>query len=166
MATTRLGDHEVLTVGDLPPVGTAAPDATLTGTDLRDVPLPRGRRVVLNVFPSIDTGTCAKSVRRFNEIAAGLDGTAVLCVSADLPFAQRRFCGAEGIDNVTTASTFRSTFGTDYGLTMVDGGMRGLLARSVFVLDTEGVVRYVELVPSIGQEPDYGAAVAAVESLA
>lgn len=166
MATTRLGDHEVHTVGDLPAVGAAAPDATLTGTDLRDLTLPRGRRVVLNVFPSIDTGTCAKSVRRFNEIAAGLDSTAVLCVSADLPFAQRRFCGAEGIENVTTASTFRSTFGADYGLTMVDGGMRGLLARSVFVLDPDGIVSYVELVPSIGQEPNYDAAVAAVESLA
>ena len=166
MATTRLGDNEVHTVGDLPEVGSAAPEVTLAGTDLRDVSLPHGQRVVLNIFPSLDTKTCATSVRRFNEIAAGLDGTAVFCVSADLPFAQRRFCGAEGIENVTTASTFRSSFGEDYGLTMVDGRMRGLLARSVVVLDADGVVRYVELVPSIGQEPDYKAAVMAVKAVA
>jgi thiol peroxidase len=164
MATTRLGENEVHTVGDLPEVGATVPAETLTGADLRDVDVPDQGRVVLNVFPSIDTGVCAASVRRFNELAAGLGDTSVFCVSMDLPFALRRFCGAEGIENVTAASAFRSTFGSDYGLTMADGGMRGLLARSVFVLQ-DGVVRYVQLVPSIGQEPDYDAAVAAVESL-
>jgi thiol peroxidase len=162
MATTALAETTVHTVGDLPAVGRPAPDFTLAGTDLADVERPHGRRVVLNIFPSIDTRVCATSVRRFNELAAGLDNTTVLCVSADLPFALRRFCGAEGIANVVTASTFRSTFGTDYGVTMVDGRMRGLLARSVVVIDAEGTVVHTELVPSIGQEPDYDAAIAAV----
>jgi thiol peroxidase len=162
MATTALGDTPVQTVGDLPAVGSPAPAFTLTGPDLKDVVLPRGRRVVLNIFPSIDTSTCATSVRRFNALAAGLENTTVVCVSADLPFALRRFCGAEGIEDVVTASTFRSSFGRDYGVTMADGGMRGLLARSVVVIDAEGTVSYVELVPSIGQEPDYDAAIAAI----
>ena len=164
MATTRLGDNEVHTVGDLPQVGSTAPAEALTRADLRDVDVPTQGRAVLNVFPSVDTGVCAASVRRFNELAAGLDGTSVFCVSVDLPFALRRFCGAEGIENVTTASAFRSTFGSDYGLTMADGAMRGLLARSVFVLN-DGVVSYVQLVPSIGQEPDYEAVVTAVKAL-
>src|SRR6478672_4145396 len=141
MATTSLGDTLVHTVGDLPAVGSPAPEFTLTGTDLRDdVVLAAGSRVVLNIFPSVDTGVCAKSVRRFNEIAAGLENTTVVCVSADLPFALRRFCGAEGIENVTVGSSFRSSFGTDYGVTMVDGGMRGLLARAVVVYDADGTV--------------------------
>jgi thiol peroxidase len=163
MATTALGDTPVHTVGDLPAVGSPAPSFTLTGADLKDLELPRGRRVVLNIFPSIDTGVCAASVRRFNELAADLENTTVLCVSADLPFALRRFCGAEGIENVVTASTFRSSFGQDYGVTMADGGMRGLLARTVVVIDAEGVVTHVEVVPSIGQEPDYDAAIAALD---
>src|SRR6478736_7451463 len=161
MATTRLGDAEVHTVGELPAVGDVAPEFTLTGSDLHDVTLPHGTRVVLNIFPSIDTGVCAASVRRFNELAAGLEDTTVICVSADLPFALRRFCGAEGIEDVVTASTFRSSFGHDYGVTMADGGMRGLLARTVVVIDASGVVTHVEVVPSIGQEPDYDAAIAA-----
>src|SRR6476469_3047847 len=122
MATTSLGDTTVHTVGDLPAVGSAAPTYTLTGTNLRDdVTLPSGRRVVLNIFPSVDTGVCAASVRRFNELAAGLDNATVVCVSADLPFALNRFCGAEGIENVVAASSFRSGFGYAYGVRMETG---------------------------------------------
>jgi thiol peroxidase len=118
--------------------------------------------VVLNIFPSIDTKTCAASVRRFNELASSMTNTVVVCVSADLPYAMRRFCGAEGIENVVTGSAFRSSFGTDYGVTMTEGTMRGLLARSVVVVDTDGSVLYTEVVPDIGIEPDYDAAVAAL----
>jgi thiol peroxidase len=164
MATTTLGETPVHTAGDLPAVGSTAPAYTLTGADLQDFSSQdfEGSRVVLNIFPSIDTGVCSASVRRFNELAVGLDNTVVVCASADLPFALRRFCGAEGIENVTVGSSFRSGFGTDYGVTMVDGGMRGLLARCVIVVDTDGSVIYTEVVPSIGQEPDYDAAVAAL----
>ena len=162
MATTRLGDAEVHTVGELPAVGDTAPEFTLTGADLRDVTLPHGTRVVLNIFPSVDTGVCAASVRRFNEIAAGLENAAVVCVSADLPFALNRFCGAEGIDNVVAASSFRSGFGVDYGVRMENGGFAGLLARAVVVIDADGVVSHTQVVPTIGQEPDYDAAVAAL----
>ena len=164
MATTALGDQPVQTSGELPAVGSLAPDYVLTGNDLSDVTSAalRGRRVVLNIFPSIDTTTCATSVRTFNKLAAGLDETTVVCVSADLPFAMRRFCGAEGIDDVVTASVFRSDFGSTYGVTMLDGRMRGLLARAVVVVDRDGSVLHAELVPSIGQEPDYDAAVAAL----
>jgi len=161
MATTSLGDTLVHTVGDLPAVGTPAPAFTLTGTDLRDdVVLPAGSRVVLNIFPSVDTGVCATSVRRFNEIAAGLENTTVVCVSADLPFALGRFCAAAGIDNVVTASTFRSGFGYDYGVRMENGGFAALMARAVVVVDADGTVLHTELVPTIGQEPDYDAAIA------
>lgn len=163
MATTSLGDTPVHTVGDLPSVGSPAPAFTLTGTDLRDdITLSAGTRVVLNIFPSVDTGVCAKSVRRFNEIAAGLDNAKVVCVSADLPFALSRFCGAEGIDNVVVASTFRSSFGYDYGVRMENGGFAALMARAVVVVDTDGTVLHSELVPAIGQEPDYDAAIAAL----
>jgi thiol peroxidase len=162
MATTTLGETTVHTVGDLPVVGSQAPAFTLTDPDLRDLQRPEGVRVVLNIFPSIDTRTCATSVRRFNQVAASLDDTTVICASADLPFALRRFCGAEGIDAVLTGSTFRSTFGRDYGMTLVDGGFRGLLARSVVVIDTDGTVLHTEVVPSIGREPDYDAAIAAL----
>ncbi|GAB3879155.1 thiol peroxidase [Terrabacter terrigena] len=163
MATTLLGDTIVHTVGDLPEKGTTAPKFTLTSAKLTDdVTLPSDARVVLNIFPSIDTRTCATSVRRFNELAAGLENTTVICVSADLPFALNRFCGAEGIENVVTASSFRSSFGYDYGVRMENGGFAGLLARSVVVIDTDGTVLHSELVPSIGQEPDYDAAIAAL----
>ena len=162
MATTRLGDTEVHTVGELPAVGDTAPEFTLTGADLHDVTLPHGTRVVLNIFPSVDTGVCAASVRRFNEIAAGLDDTTVICVSADLPFALNRFCGAEGIDNVLVTSTFRSHFGEDYGVELHNGAFRGLLARAVVVIDADGVVTHTEVVPTIGQEPDYEAVVASL----
>lgn len=164
MAETKFKGSTVNTVGDLPAVGSAAPDFTLTGSDLSDVTLAdqAGRRVVLNIFPSIDTGVCATSVRTFNELAASLDNTTVVCASADLPFALGRFCGAEGIDRVVTASGFRSSFGTDYGLTMIDGPLRGLLARAVIVTDADHVVRHVELVDPVGKEPDYDAALAAL----
>ena len=162
MATTAFKGSPVQTSGELPAVGAAAPDYALTGADLGEVVRPDGRRVVLNIFPSIDTGVCAASVRKFNELAAGLEDTSVVCVSADLPFALGRFCGAEGIENVTAASTFRSDFGDDYGVTMTDGPLHGLLARSVVVLDRDGSVLHTELVPDIVQEPDYDAAVSAL----
>ncbi len=162
MATTALGDTPAHTNGELPTLGQAAPDFTLTGVDLGDVTMPQGTRVLLNIFPSVDTGVCSASVRRFNELAADLDDATVVCVSNDLPFAMARFCGAEGIDNVTVASGFRSSFGDDYGVTLTDTGMRGLLARAVVVLDGDGKVTYTELVPNIGQEPDYDAALAAL----
>ena len=164
MATTSLRGNPVHTVGDLPSVGDKAPAYTLTGSDLTDVTSDSysGSRVVLNIFPSLDTATCAASVRRFNELAASLDNTVVVCASADLPYAMRRFCGAEGIENVTVGSAFRSSFGNDFGVTMTDGPMRGLLARSVVVVDTDGSVLYTELVADIGTEPDYDAAVAAL----
>lgn len=162
MANTAFKGSPVTTSGDLPAVGSAAPEFELTGTDLSNVSRPEGRRVVLSIFPSLDTGVCAASVRRFNELAAGLDNTSVLCISNDLPFALGRFCGAEGIENVTAASAFRSSFGADYGVTMVDGPLRGLLARSVVVLDEGGNVVYTEVVPEIATEPDYDSAIAAL----
>ncbi|MBK7721640.1 MAG: thiol peroxidase [Austwickia sp.] len=165
MAKTAFKGDAVSTVAELPTVGSAAPAFTLTGTDLSDVTLDtyQGKRLVLNIFPSVDTGVCAASVRRFNELAAGLDNTAVLCVSADLPFALGRFCGAEGIENVDSASVFRGPeFGQGYGVLMTDGPLHGLLARAVVVVDASGTVSYTELVPEITQEPDYDAAVAAL----
>ncbi len=161
MATTALRGNPVQTVGDLPAVGDQAPAYTLTGTDLSEVGSEfSGRRTVLNIFPSIDTGVCAASVRRFNELAAGMENTQVVCVSVDLPFALSRFCGAEGIENVSTASAFRTDFGSRYGVTMVDGPMLGLLARAVVVVGEGGEVLHTELVPEIAQEPDYDAALA------
>lgn len=164
MATTTLGDTPITLAGDLPAVGDQAPAFTLTGSDLADIDSAQfaGKRLVLNIFPSVDTGVCAASVRRFNELAGSLDNTVVLNVSQDLPFAQARFCGAEGIDNVVVGSAFRSDFGQTYGVTMTDGRMANLLARAVVVADTDGTVVYTELVPTIGQEPDYDGAVAAL----
>ena len=164
MATTAFKGNPVTTVGDLPAVGQQAPDFTVVGAGLADLTKAdtAGKRVVLNIFPSVDTGVCAASVRKFNELAAGLDGTTVVNVSADLPFAQARFCGAEGIENVAVGSTFRSDFGQTFGVTMTDGPLAGLLARSVVVLDENGVVTYTQLVDDITHEPDYDAAVAAL----
>ncbi len=164
MAQVTLGGNPVNTSGELPSVGSTAPSFTLTGGDLGDVTSDSlaGKNVVLNIFPSIDTPTCASSVRAFNERAAGLDDTVVLCVSADLPFAQGRFCGAEGIENVTTGSTFRSDFGADYGVNLADGKLAGVLARAVVVIGPDGTVKYTELVPEIAQEPDYDAALGAI----
>jgi thioredoxin-dependent peroxiredoxin len=164
MAEVTLRGNPLHTVGELPSVGSPAPAYTLTGSDLGTVTDAdtRGSSVILNIFPSIDTGVCAASVRTFNARAAENDGVKVLCVSADLPFAQARFCGAEGINNVKTASSFRSTFGDDYGVRLVDGPMAGLLARAVVVVGADGNVTYTELVPDIGQEPNYDAALAAL----
>ena len=162
MATTALGGTAVHTVGDLPTIGSIAPGFTLAGPDLVDFDKPVGTRLVLNIFPSIDTRVCGLSVRTFNQRAAGLDNATVVCVSHDLPFALRRFCGAEGIDKVVVGSAFRSSFGHDYGMTLVDGAFRGLLARSVVVVDVDGTVRHTEVVPSIDHEPDYDAAIAAL----
>jgi thioredoxin-dependent peroxiredoxin len=163
MAQTALGGNPVNTVGDLPSVG-SSPSFTLTKGDLSEVTPAdyAGKRVILNIFPSIDTPTCATSVRTFNQRAADLDNTVVLCVSADLPFAQGRFCGAEGIENVQTASTFRSDFGKSFGVELADGKLNGLLARAVVVLDEQGKVTYTELVPEIANEPDYDSAIAAL----
>ena len=164
MAEVTLRGNPIHTSGELPEVGAAAPAFTLTGAGLGDVTPAdfSGKTIVLNIFPSIDTPTCATSVRTFNQRAADLDDTVVVCVSADLPFAQGRFCGAEGIENVTTASTFRSSFGNDYGITLTDGPLAGVLARGVVVIDPEGTVKYTELVGEIGDEPDYDAAIAAI----
>ncbi len=163
MATTALGGNPVSTVGDLPAVGSPAPAFELVGNDFAPVTLPTGTRTVLNIFPSIATGICSGSVRKFNELAAGLENTTVLCISNDLPFALASFCGAEGIENVTTASAFRSSFGTDYGVLMTDGKWAGLLARSIVVLDEDGTVVYTELVPEIGIDPDFDGAVKALD---
>lgn len=163
MAQITLRGNPINTVGELPTVGSPAPSFTLTGTDLGSVSSAdfSGKPLLLNVFPSVDTPVCAMSVRTFNEKAAAT-GVAVLCVSNDLPFAQKRFCGAEGIENVTTASGFRDDFGQEYGVTITDGPMAGLLARAVVVVGADGNVAYVELVPEIAQEPNYDAALAAL----
>jgi len=165
MATTVQRGAPVRTSGELPAVGTTAPAYVLTGSDLRDFDpsATAGQRVVLNIFPSIDTPTCARSVRRFNELVGRLADTTVVCVSEDLPFAQQRFCGAEGLDQVRVGSAFRGDFGERYGVRLLDGAFAGLLARAVVVLDVDRTVLHSELVPDIGQEPDYDAALAALE---
>ena len=164
MAEVTLGGNPVHTSGDLPAVGASAPGFSLVGADLGeyDASAFEGKNVILNIFPSIDTPTCATSVRQFNERAAGMDETVVLCVSADLPFAMGRFCGAEGIENVKVGSTFRSDFGSDYGVTLTDGKLQGVLARAVVVIGPDGTVKHTELVAEIGQEPNYDAALAAL----
>ena len=165
MATVTLRGTPVETSGDLPAVGTSAPGFTMVLQDLSETTLVdfKGKRIVLNIFPSIDTPTCQTSVRSFNDKASALDNTIILCVSADLPFAQKRFCAAEDIHNVTTVSNFRSAdFGKHYGLTFETGPLTGLLARAVVVIDAEGKIIYSELVPEIAQEPNYDAALAAL----
>ncbi len=163
MAKVTLKGNPFNTAGDLPKVGSAAPSFTLVRTDLSEVSAKdlAGQRVVLNIFPSLDTPTCAASVRKFNARANEKPNTTILCVSADLPFAQKRFCGAEGLDNVVPASTFRNAeFGKAYGTTLVDGPLAGLHARAVVVVDEQGKVIHSQLVPEIAQEPDYDAALA------
>jgi thiol peroxidase len=164
MAQITLRGNPISTVGELPAVGAPAPGFTLTGTDLGAVSSEQfsGKSVLLNIFPSVDTPVCAVSVRTFNERAAA-GGVSVLNVSNDLPFAQKRFCGAEGIENVATASAFRDSFGEDYGITIADGPMAGLLGRAVVVIGADGNVAYSELVPEIANEPDYDAALAALK---
>jgi thiol peroxidase len=158
MATVKFKGNDVQTNGQLPSIGSTAPDFTLVGSGLQEIKLSdyKGKKVVLNIFPSIDTGTCAASVRNFNKLVASKENTVVICISKDLPFAQNRFCGAEGIENVITASDFRTNnFDNDYGVLLIDGPLKGLLSRSVVVVDENGNVAYTELVSEIVNEPNY-----------
>lgn len=163
MASITLKGSPIHTIGNLPETGNQAPDFSLVKTDLSEASLAdfRGNRLVLNIFPSIDTPTCAASVRAFNQKAAALDNTKVLCVSRDLPFAQARFCGAENLDNVITLSDFDSgNFGRDYGLTIADGPLKGLHSRAIVVVDENGKVIYTEQIGEIADEPNYEKALA------
>ena len=165
MAHITLGDTPVTTTGDLPVVGTMAPDFKVTKTDLTDTTLNdfNGKNIVLNIFPSIGTGVCSASVRKFNELAAGKENTVVICVSRDLPFAHSQFCEAEGIDNVIPTSEYKDNgFSDNYKVKMLNGKFEGLLSRCVLVIDPSGKVVYTEQVPTIGQEPDYTSALAAI----
>lgn len=165
MAHITLGGNPINTIGELPAVGTKAPNFTLVKEDLSTITLDdlKGKKVILNIFPSIDTGVCATSVRTFNQKASSITNTTVLCVSKDLPFAQKRFCGAEGLEQVVNASDFRTgDFGKDYGLTIVDSVLEGLHSRVVIVLDENGTIKYTEQVPEIAQEPNYEACLAAL----
>jgi thiol peroxidase len=165
MANVTLKGNSIHTSGELPKVGTSAPEFKLVKSDLSEASLSQfsGKRKVLNIFPSVDTGTCAMSVRKFNEEAGKLDNMAVLNISADLPFAQARFCGAEGIKNVEVLSAFRSSFSSDYGLKITDGPLAGLCSRAVIVLDEQNKVLYTEQVPEIAQEPNYQKALEALK---
>ncbi|BFP43411.1 thiol peroxidase [Flavobacteriaceae bacterium GF1] len=165
MATVTLKGNEIHTMGNLPGNGSQAPDFTLVKNDLGTTTLSdyKGQKVVLNIFPSIDTGTCAQSVRQFNQEAAELVNTKILCISKDLPFAQARFCGAEGIEKVETLSDFRDgNFGKSYNVEFTDGPLQGLHSRAVVVLDENGTVTYSEQVPEIVDEPNYKAALEAL----
>ena len=161
MASITLGGNPIHTSGELPKVGTKLADFTLIQNDLSVASLStfEGKRLIINIFPSIDTGTCAASVRKFNASAGKLENTAVLCVSRDLPFAQKRFCGAEGLENVINLSDFHSgAFGKTNGLEILDGPLSGLHSRALIVVDTDGTVIYTEQVPEIANEPNYEAA--------
>ncbi|QAR31214.1 thiol peroxidase [Ornithobacterium rhinotracheale] len=164
MSEITFKGNKVTTYGTLPQSGKAK-DFQLVAQDLQTKTLVdyKGKNIILNIFPSVDTGVCATSVRKFNEQAAGKENTVVLCISRDLPFAQGRFCAAEGIKNVEMLSDFRGSFGEDYGVTMEDGPLKGLLSRAIVVLNPEGEVVYSEQVPEIAQEPDYEKALAAVK---
>ncbi len=163
MAEISLKGNPIHTSGDLPTVGSKASGFTMVGSGLAEASLDDFSGVrVLNIFPSVDTPVCATSVRKFNEQASGRDGVTVLNISADLPFAQARFCASEGLDGVVNLSCFRSSFADDYGLRIVDGPLQGLCSRAVVVVDGEGKVVYTEQVPEIAQEPDYAAALAAL----
>lgn len=164
MTQITLEGKPLQTVGQLPAVGSQAPDFRLTGTDLADKTKDdyAGQKLVLNIFPSIDTSVCAASVRRFNQEAATMDNSVVLCISADLPFAHQRFCETEGLDRVIPLAVFRSSFGADYQVTIADGPLAGLLSRALIVIDENGKVIYTEQVPEIGQEPDYEKALQAL----
>ncbi|OFY89792.1 MAG: lipid hydroperoxide peroxidase [Bacteroidetes bacterium RIFCSPLOWO2_12_FULL_31_6] len=161
MTTITLKGNQLNTIGNLPKVGSKAKDFSLTAGDLSSKTLAdfKGQKLVLNIFPSVDTGTCAASVRNFNKEAAKLSNTKVLCISRDLPFAQKRFCGAEGIENVIMLSDFNTgAFGKDYGLEMVSGTLKGLHSRCVIVINENGTIKYTEQVPEIVDEPNYQAA--------
>jgi thiol peroxidase len=166
MAEFKLKGNTFHTCGELPAVGADAPDCTLVGKDLSEIQLGsyKGKRVVLNIFPSLDTAVCAASVRRFNAEAANLENTVVVCVSGDLPFAHGRFCTTEGLENVVSASDFREgAFGKAYGVRIVDGPLQGLCARSVVVVNEGGDVIYTELCPETVEEPNYDAALAVLK---
>lgn len=167
MATVTFKGGPVHTVGNLPAVGNEAPNFKLTAGDLSDKSLSdyKGKKVVLNIFPSVDTGTCAASVRAFNQAAADLDNTVVLCISKDLPFAQGRFCAAEGLNNVITLSEYKdSNFSDTYQLKFADGPLAGLLSRVVITVDTDGKVLYEEQVAEVTEEPNYEAALASLQA--
>ena len=162
MAIVKFKGANVNTVSELPKLGSIAPEFTLVGSGLQDIKLSdfKGKKVVLNIFPSLDTGTCAASVRNFNKLAAEKKNTVVICISKDLPFAHNRFCSTEGIQNVVTASDFRANnFDKDYGLLLIDGPLKGLLSRCVIVIDEEGKIIYSELVEEIVNEPNYNISV-------
>jgi len=164
MATITFKGTPVQTAGTLPAVKSKAPDFTLTATDLSDVSMKNyaGKRLILNIFPSIDTPVCAASARRFNQEAGSLDNTLVLCISADLPFAHSRFCELEGLKDVIPLSVFRSPgFGKDYGVAITSGPLAGLMSRAIVILDESGTVTYTQQVPEIAQEPDYDEALEA-----
>ncbi len=167
MAQVTFKGNPIHTAGSLPRVGSSAPDFTIVKTDLSTMSLGeyKGKKVVLNIFPSLDTPVCATSVRRFNVEAAKLDNTVILCISKDLPFAQKRFCAAEGINHVITGSEYRdSSFSDAYGIRILDGPLAGLFARAIVAIDEKGKVTYTEMVPEIGQEPDYDRVLAAIKS--
>jgi thioredoxin-dependent peroxiredoxin len=165
MAQTKLGESVVDIEGELPAVGAEAPDFKLATTELKEISLKdfRGKNVILNIFPSIDTRVCATSVRTFNKLATSIPDTVVLSISKDLPFAHKRFCAAEGIENVILLSDFLNKgFSKNYGVLMTTGGFTGLHARALVVIDPNGIVKHTELVPVIGQEPNYDAALSAI----
>ena len=163
MAAITLGGNPIHTTGELPTVGTKLADFTLVQTDLSIATMANfsGKKLVLNIFPSVDTGTCAASVRKFNESASALENTTVLCISRDLPFAQKRFCGAEGLDNVVNLSDFvTGSFGKANGLEITDGPLAGLHSRVIIVVDENGTITHTEQVTEIANEPNYEAALA------
>ena len=165
MASITLGGNPAETLGELPAVGSKAPDFKLTATDMSTKTMSdfKGQTLLLNIFPSVNTGVCSAAVRRFNEEAAKMNNTKVLCISKDLPFAQQQFCAAEGIENVEMLSDFKTgQFGVDYQVTAVGSAFDGLLSRAVVIVNPEGNVTYTEQVPEIGQEPDYEAALNAL----
>lgn len=165
MANITLGGKPAQTISELPKVGDQAPAFVLTGQDMSDVTLDNfaGKKLVLNIFPSVDTSVCSASVRKFNAESGNMEDALVLCISKDLPFAQKRFCGAEGLTNVIMLSDFRNRgFSKAYGVEITQGGFTGLLARAIVVIDKSGKVKYTELVREIGQEPDYAKALANV----
>ncbi len=164
-AQTKLGPNTANLIGNLPAIGSVAPAFTLTANDMSDKSLNdfSGKNIILNIFPSVDTGVCATSTRKFNQYLATLENTVVLCISKDLPFAQKRFCGTEGIDKAITLSDFRDRgFGKAYGVELTNSSFVGLFARAIVVIDPSGKVKYTELIPQIGEEPNYEAALKAL----
>jgi thiol peroxidase len=164
MSQITLQGNAINTIGKLPETGTQAPDFSLVAADLSTKTMAdyKGKKIIMNIFPSLDTGTCAASVRRFNTEASKLENTVVLCISKDLPFAQARFCGAEGLEDVHTLSDFRSDFGKDYGVEIIDGPLAALESRAVVIVDEAGKISYTQQVSEIVDEPDYDAVLAAL----